>query len=310
MNDEKKIHRKRSMVWPVFLISLGAIVLLNNLNVIDWNIWLVLTRLWPLLLVVAGLDLIFGRRSGIWASILIIIVIGMFAFGTWIIQATGTFWDGELITQTISYPLGDVEGAEIKIDFSVGELEINSLTESINLLEGELDIFENEKLIQAFSDNAEIANLHLETSGTQSSPPFFLGNLFDNSRNWKILFTDLVPIGLDVNTGAGRAVIDLRDLNLRDLNVDSGVGETIVYLSSKGSYSATISVGVGHVIVYVPEEIAARIQLNIGIGDSSVNGDYQRSGVFYTSPDYEESKEQVEIVIEGGIGDIEVIQIP
>ena len=55
MNDEKKVYQRKSLVWPGFLISLGLIVLLNNLNVIDWDIWLVLTRLWPLLLIVLAL---------------------------------------------------------------------------------------------------------------------------------------------------------------------------------------------------------------------------------------------------------------
>lgn len=310
MNDEKKIYRKRSLVWPVFLISLGVIVLLNNLNVIDWDIWLVLTRVWPLLLVVAGLDLIFGRRSGIWNSIFIIGVIAMFAFGAWIVQIVGSDWVGELTTQHVTYPLGGEEQAEIKIDFSVGELEINSLSGSTNFLEGTLDIFENETLKQDFSTNDEIIYLRLATSGDRFYPPGFLNNLFDNSRNWEILLIDLVPIDLDVNTGAGSAIIDLRDLNLMGLNVDSGVGETVVYLSNKGSYSATISIGVGQVTVYVPEEIAARIQLEIGIGDTSVRGDYQRSGNFYISPNFEEAEDQVEIFINGGIGDVEIIQLP
>lgn len=310
MNDEKKIYRKRSLVWPVFLISLGVIVLLNNLNVIDWNIWLVLTRLWPLLLVVAGLDLIFGRRSGIWNSIFIIVVIAMFAFGAWIVQTVGSDWAGELTTQHVSYPLGGEEQAEIKIDFSVGELEINFLSGSTNLLEGTLDIFNNETLIQDFSTNDGIARLRLEISGEQISPPWFFNNLIDGSRNWEILLSAFVSIDLDVSTGVGRSIIDLRDLNLLDLNVDSGVGETIVYLSDKGSYSATISAGIGQVTVYVPAETAVRIRLEIGIGDISVSGDYLRSGNYYVSPNFDEAENRVEIIISGGIGNVEVIQLP
>ena len=309
MNDEKKIYRKRSLVWPVFLITLGVIVLLNNLNVIDWNIWLVFSRVWPLLLVVAGLDLIFGRRSDIWSSILIIVVIGMFAFGAWIVQMVGSNWAGDLTTQHVSYPLGGEEQAKILIDFSVGELEINSLSESNNVLEGTLDIYENETLVQDFSTNDGTADLRLTTSGDEFSPPWLVGNLFDNTRDWIILLSDLVPIDLDVNTGVGVTVIDLRDLNLMDLTVDSGVGETIVYLSNIGSYSVSISAGVGEMTVYVPKETAARIQLEIGIGDTSISGDYQYSGNFYISPNFEDAEDQVEIFISGGIGSVEVIQL-
>ncbi len=46
--------RKWSMVWPVLLIGLGVVFLLDNLGVVSWNVGLMLYRLWPLILVAFG----------------------------------------------------------------------------------------------------------------------------------------------------------------------------------------------------------------------------------------------------------------
>ncbi len=58
-----KPTRRASALGPLFLITVGIVFLLNNLGVLDWSIWQSLVRLWPILLIAAGLDLLIGRRS-------------------------------------------------------------------------------------------------------------------------------------------------------------------------------------------------------------------------------------------------------
>jgi len=54
--------KRTSLFWPVVLIGAGVILLLRNLGVLQNFDLQTLLRLWPLILVVIGLDLIFGRR--------------------------------------------------------------------------------------------------------------------------------------------------------------------------------------------------------------------------------------------------------
>jgi flagellar biosynthesis protein FlhB len=63
--QEMKMHRHRhGVVWPVFLIFTGSILLLNNLGVLPWGVWDSIWRLWPVIIVIIGLNMIFGK-SGI-----------------------------------------------------------------------------------------------------------------------------------------------------------------------------------------------------------------------------------------------------
>jgi hypothetical protein len=66
MNDQEKNPRKRrgSIFFPLLLIAIGVAFLLNNLGVIPGDFWGTLFQLWPVILIVIGLDSIY-RREGL-----------------------------------------------------------------------------------------------------------------------------------------------------------------------------------------------------------------------------------------------------
>jgi len=98
MVKHKRLYRKVSLVWPLILIGLGIIFLLNNLGALDWDVWFLIVRLWPLLLIAVGLDVLLGRRAGIWAALTVFIIIWLFVGGVWLIRSTRSVWTGELNT--------------------------------------------------------------------------------------------------------------------------------------------------------------------------------------------------------------------
>ena len=78
MNERKRRarpeqSRRGSLVGPVILLGLGIVFLLNNLGVLEWSVWEVIFRLWPVLLIAAGLDFLIGRRS-VWGSLLALVL--------------------------------------------------------------------------------------------------------------------------------------------------------------------------------------------------------------------------------------------
>src|SRR3990172_11615944 len=59
------IVQGRGWVWAVISLGLGTVFLLANFGFLPWNSWALLLRMWPLILVAIGLDLIFeGRGAG------------------------------------------------------------------------------------------------------------------------------------------------------------------------------------------------------------------------------------------------------
>lgn len=49
------------MFNAVFLITVGTLLFLNNFNILPWSIWANLFPFWPVLIIFAGIDAIFGK---------------------------------------------------------------------------------------------------------------------------------------------------------------------------------------------------------------------------------------------------------
>ena len=96
---------RRSLVGPVILIGFGVILLLNNLGLLSWTIWDTLFRLWPVILIAIGLDILIGRRS-LWGSLLsAALVLAIFGGAIWLFASRPA--GGEAVTtEQISQPLG------------------------------------------------------------------------------------------------------------------------------------------------------------------------------------------------------------
>lgn len=72
-------HHQRGVVFPIFLITIGILLLLNNAGIVPWSIWQEIWQFWPVLLILLGLQIILGRS---WISRFVIgtlaLLIGIF----------------------------------------------------------------------------------------------------------------------------------------------------------------------------------------------------------------------------------------
>jgi hypothetical protein len=69
----------RSFFWPLLLIILGTLFLLNNFSLLPWSIWNSLLKFWPILLIFIGLEILLGRSK---IANLLMTTIGLVIVGT------------------------------------------------------------------------------------------------------------------------------------------------------------------------------------------------------------------------------------
>ncbi len=306
MTVEKRNYRGTSLVWPLILIGIGVVFLLNNMNVIDVDLWQLVTRLWPLVLVAVGLDILFGRRSGIWQGLSILIIVAIFTAGAWLVRSSGEFVTGDLYTQEFAQPLEDADQAKIDIGFGIGGLRIDPLTDARGLLAtGKLVLVEGENVDQDFRMVGDTAYFQLESQGPDRYPSWIFNNE-GNDREWQIELSDQVPLDLEVNTGIGESEIDLRGMMITDLDVDTGIGKVTIYLPDNGDFSANISGGIGQLIVYVPRELAIKLHLDTGLGNNRVPGELNMQNGAYMTGNFNSADNKVELFIDAGIGEVVV----
>lgn len=61
MVEKKEFHEESGNFGGIVIIFIGGILLLNNFGILPWTVWSILWRIWPLFLIVGGLDLLLGN---------------------------------------------------------------------------------------------------------------------------------------------------------------------------------------------------------------------------------------------------------
>jgi len=65
----------RSFFWPVLMLGAGVVWLLINMNIISTENLRILYDLWPILIILAGLDVLFARRLAFIGALLALLLI-------------------------------------------------------------------------------------------------------------------------------------------------------------------------------------------------------------------------------------------
>ena len=304
MQEQRYTRRHGGFVWPLILIGAGVIFLLNNMNVLSWTVWDALWRMWPVLLIAIGLDILFGRRSAIGALIALVLIAALIGGAVWFAATQVPRLTGQtLTTNQIAQQLGDATSADVQISFNVGSLRIGALKDSVNLIEGTIGAGPGETITSDYHVDGNVAHYQLKSQGVPFMP--FGRSRYDQS--WKLDLSSSVPMALRVSTGVGEASLDLSDLKVTDLNMSSGVGQTQIQLPARGQLQARVSGGIGQVVVIVPEGMAARIHGSAGLGGLTVSSRFtSQGGGQYVSPNYASAQDRVDLNISGGIGQVVV----
>ena len=284
----KKSNRS-SPLGPVLLILIGGILLLNVLGVLDWSIWWSLLRLWPVLLIAAGLELLLGRWK--WGSLLAtILVVAVVVTALWL-TSTGVTTSG-LVTEQIRQPLGNATSADVSINPGIGTLRIEAASESANLVEGTVLLGKGEELQEDFSQQGDTATYMLGTKAT-SWNAFPAG--FDNARLWELGLSPGASLAVDTEMGVGDTDLDLTGLIIEELDAGMGMGRVKVVLPATGQFEARLSQGIGIVELVIPEGMAVRIEADTALAARELPDDLVKQEEFYTSPGYATAANRVEI---------------
>ncbi len=286
---------------PVLLIGLGVVFLLNNMGLLEWSVWDVVLRLWPLLLVAWGLDLLLGRRSAWGAAIALVIILALLAGGVFMME------DASLpagTPVTVDIPVEGVEQAQVTIDPALAYLRLRvEDTSNQALLSGRAIPFNGERVEQRVDQEGRSVETSVGTAGVVFMP-FFRARV--DRPTWDFTLHPQVEYDLRVDVGGGKSDLFLNDLMVRALDVHNGIGQMIVYLPDQGSYVAEIDGGIGHVIVELPKDVGILLNVDVGIGATHVPSDFRRSGSGYVSPNYNSTDERIEVNVSLGIGNITI----
>jgi hypothetical protein len=286
--------------WPIVLIVVGALVLLNNLGLFQLGALLGLLNYWPVALVAVGLNLLTNDRYRtpiIGGAIALALLLWSLDGGAQ--RLVGGTSAAEVVA--VEHQLEGAAAARVTLDLGVGRVRIDDAAASGVLASGSVALGRGESLEESYGRENGTALLELRSRGVTGSTTF--GTAED--RSWALSLTREVPLALRVNAGVGQNRIDLRNARLVDMSFRGGVGESVIELPA-GAYVASVDVGVGESTVRVPSAAAVRLTLSTGLGSTNVRGEWNRVGDVYTTPGYESAQERIELRVSGGIGAVTV----
>jgi hypothetical protein len=261
--------RYRSFFWPILLVGVGIVWLLSNLGIIQPVSLGSLFKLWPVILIVLGLDILFGRRYP-WAgaAVGLLAVFGVVAFlvagpKLGLISTSVT-----TKTETFSTPVEGVKSVEYDFDTSSSPVEIGVLEgNSTDLILADITYRDEMRF-----DVSGTTDKSVSMSEYSDSTDWFFWNFSFYATKWDITLAPDVPTDLMLNGGSGSIEMDLSGIELNSLRTDFGSGSSEIILpETEETYTAEIESGSGSVRVDLPANTSLTLTIDSGSGSTTVS---------------------------------------
>jgi hypothetical protein len=323
----------------VLLIAIGVYFLLENLGLVSGLNWLAALQLWPLLLVFLGLNIIVrqapGAAGGVLSFLLAVVAVGIFGFvllaeDSAFLNRLGLNQGSNVQVENIAYET-EADSAEVVLDFGSPGARVYALTDSTNLIEGEVSY--TGRLIFDADTTGDMASVRLDTEGV--SGVVFVPNILNwgERDEWRIGLNPNVALQLDLDVGSGATDLDLGELTLTDLVVDGGSGRTDLRLPP-GGYDANLDVGTGswevtlpnagnlrisvdggpgNLTLILPADMAARVELDGGPGSFEIDDRFTRleeddEQEVWETEGYESAADRIELIVDQSAGFVRIVE--
>ncbi len=310
--------RRSSLVFPILLIAIGAIVLYSNWRP-SFDPWPILWTYWPLILIFLGAGKIYDSwqrqknpdaRSGgssvgatVGAVAFVIVLVVLLGSGRRINRwRGGTVYAMQHQSRTVDR--GDVKTVRATMEMGAGDINLSG--GSSHLLEGDFD----------YRSSSGTPRVDYSISGTtgelrisQDDNDNHIRTTSDN--HWTLHMANNVPLEIKIDMGAGHGNLRLRDIDVTRLSIDMGAGQVDVDLTGdrKSDLTADIEGGVGEANIRLPKNIGVIVHASGGIGTIDAHG-LKHDGDEYTNELYGKSPVTIHLKVEGGVGRIVLMQEP
>ena len=307
--------RRVSLVFPIVLIAVGGLFLYANWRP-AFDPVPILWTYWPLILIFVGLGKMWDSTrqrnnpdaprggysvgSAIGAVAFIVVLVALFSHGRAFSHDRGSYLQHR--TQTVERQ--DAKSVHAFLQAGAGEFNISA--GGPHLMDADF----------TYSSSYDSPRVEYNVSGG-------VGNLnisqddhsrvhFGNTHNeWNLRFSNDVPLELKVEMGAGRGNLRLRDLPVTRLDVSMGAGQVDVDLTGnrKEDLVGNLEGGVGQATIRLPKNVGVSVRASGGIGSINAHG-LKHDGDEYVNEAYGKAPVTIHLKVEGGVGEISLIQEP
>ena len=333
--------KANKIVKGLTFLLIGSILLANTLEILEWSVWSNIIKLWPLLIVSLGFSLIFRGKSLSFMGPLIIflgIIVGVGA------SYVGINFEGEIVKEVktlsreIVIEVEKVPETEVALETEITpEIETAPETETtletevaletkeyseierasieLNLDVGKLTLAESTPLLyecisqyryKEFEPFEEFSRTDKEANVLIYHSPVIKRRISNNIRNdWQLKLNNKIIYDLSVKTGALDTDCNLSGFKVEKLSIESGACN-INLVVPKYNSKIIIDTGVSNIEIAIPKNVGATVNIDSGIAIKDLDNFIKRNDT-YTSHNYDESEFKVDIEIDCGVSNIDIV---
>lgn len=279
MASQRPRRRPGQVVMATLFVVLGALFLLSNFGLLPPDWWRDLWRLWPLLLILIGAEIILGRVGG-WGMGLMVLVLAAIALavGLFVVFRPLDFAGGVRAAERWVEPLGELKEAELSIDVGAGALNVMALpTSSADLIDAELTYDRSSWFGGRLSKS-------LQRSGAEGRLRLRGGS---GANDWNLKLSPNVAWDLTIDAEAVKAELDLGQLATRSLELKVGASDvTVRFPERAGRTIARIKGGVSNLSLEIPSGVAATIRIDSPLSTVDIDeARFMRRDGYYSAGD-------------------------
>jgi hypothetical protein len=260
---------------PLLLILAGVVLLLRNVGVLP-PAWSSLEHLWPLALVVLGVDLVVGGRVSwpvqlVTTAAVLILGVGVL-LGLQVMRSVAPGVPAAPRT-SLDQPLEGATRATVHVAFGAGAFAVGALPDpGERLATAVLQNGGGARIDSRYRVDRGTGDLNLSVGGEGAGwiPPFLTTG--GRSAAMDLRLSPNVPLALDAKLGAADSRLDLSALKLSRLDLQTGASSVWVRLpEAAGLTSGRIQVGAASATIEVPAGVAAQIDYQGGVSSLDVD---------------------------------------
>lgn len=265
-----------SLAWPLILIALGMVFLLANAGYVTGDIWLHLAQVWPIALVLIGVDLLIRPRS---VAVALIAEVALVAAA--VVYAVAEPVSVGTASVTANVPRSGATQLDLRLAYAAGDLVVaGGAADLVNVGSTRRDI--------ELSQSGAAVTLR----PANDTFPFGL------DRKWDVRLPSDLPTTLTADLGAGSFTFDLGNVPLTRATITSGASDLKITLPHpKDDLPVRIAGGASSMTIDVPAGVEYAVTVDGGLTSTT--------GVT-RSPGYATTTDRVSISISAGASSIQI----
>lgn len=282
----------------LLLISFGLILIMINLSLLSWGVLRDIARLWPILLVALGLELLFRRRYrllGLTSTVLLMGTVWMVVL-THLEGVRFSLWP-KVMTWTRPLP-PEVQRLELQVSIRRGRFSLAGVRDLA--VEARIKSWGTEPQVRLLRGEESLVVLEGQGRKLPLLP----------SDEWSVNLPGGVPISLLIKAGRADMNLDLRNVVVELSQIEGRANVMDIHLGpTPPAPRLEINSPGGSLRIVRPPGVGILIVTEGHLSSSNLErAGFRREDSIYLSPSYKEAPVRVYLKIRSDLDRLEVIQ--